>query len=395
MGIKRVKGRLNMDENGLQPTGFTFWPVGTGDSTTVKIDDNTFLQIDIRHMKKSEDDDEEAYPVIDHLITLLPIQNNKPYLSTFALTHPDLDHCQGFAQLLEQVTIGELWLSPRTFREYAEDLCDDAKAFQDEAMRRVDATIVAGGDPGAGSRVRIIGYDYLLQEDQYKGFPEEFFSVPGHEVSIIDGQDHAETFQAFIHAPFLEDSFGDRNDCSLAFQITLSNGINVAKALFFGDLTYPILKRIYEVSEPEDLEWNVLLAPHHCSKSAMYWKDEGAENECKKQDILDSLSNSALSPGYIVASSVAVPANNSPGDNPPHAKAKREYILIAPDEFLCTHENQSGDETLPVSFGLTECGFEYLSADDYEFLSLAEAINRAEGSNQTPAVAVGYGRSAE
>ena len=49
------------------------------------------------------------------------------------------------------------------------------------------------------------------------------------------------------------------------------------RALLLGDLSYPIIKRIFEVSEEDDLAWNVLLAPHHCSKAVMYWKDEGDE----------------------------------------------------------------------------------------------------------------------
>lgn len=289
----------------LPTRGFIFWPVGTGDSATVKVDDETYLQVDIRHMAKSDEDEDPAWPIIDHLVEILPKVNGRPYLSTFALTHPDKDHCQGFEELLDKVEIGEIWLSPRVFQEYQSDegLCDDAEAFHDEALRRVKATIDAAGDPGSGNRVRIIGYDDLLKEDPYQGFPEEFFSVPGHALNVLDGQDFGDQFRAFIHAPFADDSYGDRNDCSLAFQVSLSNADGIGKALFLGDLKYPILKRIFDVSETEDLEWNVLLAPHHCSKSAMYWQDEGDDEEMLKQDILDGMSSAALSPGFVISSS--------------------------------------------------------------------------------------------
>ena len=376
-------------------TGFTFWPVGTGDSSTVKVAEETYFQIDIRHMDKAEDGDDPAYPIIDHLEEILPKQSGKPYLSTFALTHPDKDHCQGFEELLKRVTIGELWLSPRTFREYKDDLCEDAQAFQKEALRRVEETIKAGGDPGAGNRIRIIGYDYLLKEQTYQGFPTEFFSVPGHSVTLLDGNDYEGTFCAFIHAPFLDDSYGDRNDCSLAFQITLTNGEAVGKALYFGDLTYPILKRIFAVSEAENLEWNILLAPHHCSKSAMYWKDEGEEDESLKSDILDIMQEHALEPGYIIASSAPIPASNEPGDNPPHVKAKREYLKIVPDDFICTHEHPNESNPVPVVFAVTNAGFEYLGSDDDQSVSLSEAIDQAEGNKEAPAVAVGYGSREE
>ena len=381
-----------------QPTqGFIFWPVGTGDSSTVRIAEDVYLQIDIRHMSKSEDDEDAAWPIIDHLEEILPAVNGRPYLSTFALTHPDQDHCQGFEDLLERVDIGEIWLSPRTFREYQENenLCEDAEAFHDEALRRVKATIAAGGDPGPGDRVRIIGYDYLLKEETYQGFPEEFFSVPGHEITVVDGIEHSDHFRAFVHAPFLDDSYGERNDCSLAFQISVSNGAGIGKFLVLGDLKYPILRRIFSVSEEDDLHWNVLLAPHHCSKSAMYWKNEDEENEQLKQDILDDMANTALTPGYVISSSSPVPSTNQAGDNPPHAKAKQQYLRIVPNDFLCTHEHPNEEEPVPIVFEVAADGLKYLGSATTATASLEESVNSAQGSNVTPAAAVGFGRAAK
>ena len=377
----------------LPTQGFTFWPIGTGDSTTVRVSEDVFLQIDIRHMSKSEDDEDPAWPIIDHLEEILPLIDEKPYLSTFALSHPDQDHCQGFEDLLERVHIGELWLSPRTFREFKEneELCEDAIAFHNEALRRVDATIDAGGDPGSGNRVRIIGYDYLLKEEEYQGFPEEYFSIPGHAITILDGYDYNETFRAFIHAPFLDDSYGDRNDCSLAFQISLWNQGEVSKLLVLGDLKYPILRRIFTVSDEVDLQWNVLLAPHHCSKSAMYWKDDEEGDELLKQDILNDLASSAMSPGFIISSSSPIPSTNKSGDNPPHAIAKRQYLRIVPNEFICTHEHPDPENPAPILFAATSDGLDYLGTAAASEASLEDSINSAQGSNEPPVAAVGFG----
>ena len=85
-------------------------------------------------------------PVVDELAACLPKRGGRPYLSVFALTHADQDHCRGFADLLEAVTIGELWATPRLWREYQDAdavICDDARAFQEEAERRVRATRAA------------------------------------------------------------------------------------------------------------------------------------------------------------------------------------------------------------------------------------------------------------
>lgn len=109
----------------------------------------------------------------------------------------------------------------------------------------------------------------MLEEDDFEGFPDDKLTVPGNTITEIDGEDFSEEFRAFVHAPFKDDSSGERNLASLAFQITLSEGENTGKAMLLGDHAYPTVKRIFTVSKSEDLEWNVLLSPHHCSKSVM------------------------------------------------------------------------------------------------------------------------------
>ena len=375
--------------------GFIFWPVGTGESTTVRVSETVYLQVDMRHMAKSEEDDDPAWPVIDELIKVLPKLRGKPYLSVFALTHPDLDHCQGFEELNDRVIISELWMSPRTFREFREnnDLCEDAQAFHDEAMRRVKVAIDAGGDPGRGRRIRIIGYDDLLKEPDFKGFPKEFLSIPGQTITTLDGEDVPNAFEAFVHAPFKDDSFGDRNDCSLAFQISLYNESGVGRALLMGDLSYPIIRRIFDRSKAAKRAWNVLLAPHHCSKSVMYWKDEDGDEETLKSDIVRDIGNAALNPGYVISSSDPVPASNEPGDNPPHAKAKRQYQRIVPNEFMCTQEHPDKRNPEPIIFEVSETGFAYVGKSESS-KSMSDALKAASGAAVAPATAVGFGRGA-
>ena len=376
--------------------GFMFWPVGTGDSTTIRVADTVYLQLDLRHMAKAEDREDPAWPVIDELISILPTLDRRPYLSVFGLTHPDLDHCQGFEELKDRAIVSELWMSPRTFRENLEgdDLCDDAQAFHDEAMRRVRAAIRVGGDPGRGNRIRIIGYDDLLREREFRGFPRQLLTIPGQTIKTLDGQDLSHLFEAFVHAPFREDSFGDRNDCSLAFQVSLYNGSRAGRALLMGDLSYPVIRRIFHRSTAETLAWNVLLAPHHCSKSAMYWKDEGDSDETLKHHIVREISDAALDPGYVVSSSEPVPARNGPGDNPPHAKAKRQYERIVPNAFLCTHEHPNRKNPQPIIFEVGRNGFAYVG-DTQSSRPMSDALRAAGGVGAAPAVAVGFGRGTE
>ena len=79
----------------LPDRGYVFWPVGSGDSTTIVVDDEHVMQVDLRQMEASLDEDDPHAPVADLLEKLLPQKDGKPYLAAFVLTHPDKDHWPG------------------------------------------------------------------------------------------------------------------------------------------------------------------------------------------------------------------------------------------------------------------------------------------------------------
>lgn len=223
----------------LPDCGIVFAPVGCGDSITVVIDANTIVQIDIHHVGDSEKEDDPRLPIVDELIETLPQRDGKPYLAAFGATHLDSDHICGFERLLEDVTIGDLWFTPRVLWDQ-DELCDDAKAFRDEAERRIKK-LKSDGQVGSGDRIRIIGFHDSLKEhsDIYENLPEGAVTVPGSEFTAIDGEDRDGSFRAFVHAPFKEDGDKDRNDTSFGLQITLTSGSTDLKAMVLGDLAYP------------------------------------------------------------------------------------------------------------------------------------------------------------
>lgn len=379
----------------IPESGFIFWPVGTGDSTTIVINKETFMQVDLRHMAKAEDEDDSAFPIIDELVKILPSARNKPYLSTFVLTHPDKDHVQGFSSLMDEVTIGELWFTPRIFREYKKDLCEDAVAFKEEAERRLEAVIKNRGNISFGNRIRVVGYDDLLKEDGFIGLPDSLLTIPGHFVTQVDGLDVSKDFSAFIHAPFKSEADEERNDTSLAMQVTVIGTERSAAALLLGDIEYSSLRRIIDTTKQNgnvnQLHWNILLAPHHCSKSIMFIKNEDTGEHEYQSDIMENLEAFALDPAYIVASSTPIPDSNESGDNPPHAVAKEKYELIAPNEFICTHENPKIN-TQPVVFDLAYIDLQPIDGDGVtEVRGLAAAIDSARGQSEPPTAKAGFG----
>jgi hypothetical protein len=347
--------------------GVVFWPVGTGDSSTIVVSDDVVLQIDLRDMAKADDAANPEVPVVDLLAETLPrTAEDEPYLAAFALTHADEDHCLGFADLLDKVVIGELWATPRLWREYeaedAPELCADGQAFQAEAERRVEAVKVAvakGEEPASGDRIVVIGYDTDHDKHAYDELPDIYKSGPGCSITVLDRHDCSDRFEAFIHAPFADDCANARNDTSLAMHLTLTEESGVAgRVLMFGDLAHETIMKIFEFSEykkrTQYLDYDVLLAPHHCSKKVMYVSDGNGEDHLQ-MDVINALTRHVNGGAVVVCSSAVIPDVDVPKANPPHRKAFNRYREVV-DEVICTMSWPSTEGVAPVVFAVDEHG---------------------------------------
>ncbi|WP_299577573.1 hypothetical protein [uncultured Williamsia sp.] len=373
----------------LPDVGVVFWPVGTGDSSTVVVSEEILVQVDLNDREKADDEANPEVPVVDLLVDALPIgSDGRPFLAAFVLTHADKDHCSGFADLLEKATIGELWATPRMWRELADDpdaaLCEDAQAFHKEVRRRVDAVkkaVAAGDEIDLGDRVIVVGYDTAEAEHSYHDLPEEYLVKPGNSVTKINGVDYIGRFNAFIHAPFKDDCAAARNETSLSMQVTLTddNGLDV-KVLLFGDLAYDTIIKIFNYSEghsrQEFLEWNLLLAPHHCSKKVMYVVEDGEDT--LKSDILDKFEEYSRDDAVVVASSQPIPTTDKAGANPPHRKAANRYQDRF--EFICTMEWPSIADPSPVVLAIGDAGAHIV--DDEVVELAAHALTASVAAHQ-------------
>lgn len=379
-----------------------FWPIGTGDSTTlVLIPSEIVMQIDLRHLEKADDKEEPEWPIVDHLVKVLPRKNNRPYLALFVLTHPDKDHIQGFAELLKRVDIGEIWHTPKIFRDQSdeESICDDAKAFRKEADRRRKAILADAQNTKSGNRLRIIGYDDVLGEEKYKALPDSCKSRPGDRVWFVDGTNLSTDFHVFIHAPFSDDQAKDRNNTSLSLNVVFQQGEKYAQFFFFGDREYLTIKQIFETTEKQKkntayLNWDVMLCGHHCSKAVMHWKEEQDKEEVFKKDIMDYFEKyKKKATGYVVSSSHSA-FTDGEGDLPPHKKARARYEqIVKTGHFICTHEYPDKKNPEPIVFVIGSDGFGF---DDKRDRSqgpsgLAAAIPAARGGGKPPSGQVPFG----
>lgn len=346
-------------------TKITFYPVLNGDCSLIEFTNGQKMMFDCNFRSDAEDKNNDDYNVIKDLLDnkLKGTHKGLPYLDAFVLTHPDQDHCRGFKDKFYQgknpetkegepsksdkdnklILIGELWYSPRVFSENTNELSEDAKAFKKEAQRRMKLFNENSSDKDKpGNRIRIIGY---ADVDALDNIPSEVISAAGDTVKKLNGKTLSD-FRFFVHAPFkdcIEDD--NRNATSIVLQIRVDAGdkTNVGRIVLGGDSEWRVWKKIMDkTSDDNNLKWNILEAPHHCS---YHFFADNREDE-PEQSSLDFLAK-RVNKGYIVSSSKTIKQND---DTPPCQKAKNRYIKSLGDNedyFKCTTVN---DVQKPVVF---------------------------------------------
>lgn len=367
------------------PTSLTFFPVDNGDMMLIKFGDAaaTSLLIDVNIRQDADDPDGEARDVAKDLRDRLQKdENGRPYVDAFLLSHPDQDHCRGLACHFhlgpladypddqkdnkdKRIVIREIWSSPIVFRRASKThtLCEDAKALSAEARRRVQANRDKDFVVDAGDRIQIMGEDINGKTDDLgpilRKLDETFNEINGSTSSF---------FTARVLAPIdptdddeLEECLG-KNQSSVILNFTLAaDGLTPdgAKFLTGGDAEVFIWNRQWQrhEHEPENLEYDILQAPHHCSwHSLSYdsWSETG--EEAKVDDGARNALSQTRDGAIIVASSKPIADDES---DPPCIRAKREYQAIVDDAkgaFYCTGEYPTSKAVEPLVFVVTAQG---------------------------------------
>lgn len=348
-----------------------FYPVGNGDCDLITIGGaNKKMMFDCNFRQKAEDNNDEMYDVLGDLLDneLTTKKCGLPFLDAFLLTHPDQDHCRSFADKFylgdpdavpqsakddKKILIGELWYSPRVFEELTGDLNADAKAFKKEAKRRMDLyksdSRKADKD---GNRIRIIGW---TDNPDLKGL-EDRIVTPGDTISEVNGS-NCRYFEMFIHAPFKIDIAGeDRNMTSIVSQLRFDSEKErqIARVFLAGDTEWRIIEEIMDkTSDDNNLKWDLLEAPHHCSYKFFADDREDDPNQ-KSLDFLDKSESNA----FVISSSKVVKQNS---DNPPCQKAKNRYTdRVGESNFLCTSGTSEDEADKPIIFEIDNDGLKLL-----------------------------------
>ncbi|MBA9077083.1 hypothetical protein [Rufibacter quisquiliarum] len=325
---------------------YKVYPVGNGDTSLVTLSDETTILVDCNICNDAEDNDDRFDVKADLLEVLRRDEKDRPHLDTFILTHPDQDHCRGFKDTFhtgdpddynesdeerDAIIIDELWFSETLFNRFKAPLSEAAKNFKKEAKRRKDLykkDKSKAQEPG--NRLKII--DFKDNEDN-----KELINIiiePGTATNNINNSDKND-FSIFVHAPFktpTEDS-QDRNETSVILQMRFKVGgkENAGLLFFAGDADYNRFARLLKDRNDADLNWDIFLAPHHCSWT--YFNMTPYEDNTTPQDSSIEFLDKRMEGAWVISSSKKIVDDE---DNPPHYPAQQEYKKKVKENFLVT-----------------------------------------------------------
>jgi len=362
------------------PSTITFFPVDNGDMTLIKLKNKTTILIDINLREAAEDEQDPTCNVIQELKNRLEKdEEGRPYVDAFLLSHPDQDHCRGLTKHFHlgplddydfeppegeelEIVIREMWSSPMIFRRASKNnpLCDDAKAFNTEAGRRVKL-FKKNGSASEGDRIIIVGEDENGKTDDLKAIlvkiDEVFNKVNSKRNDHISMRVLGPL--PIQDDPEEEDQLGkNRSSVIMRFSLKADGLEDACLFLTGGDAGVYVWEKLWEKHEstPASIEFDLLQTPHHCSwHSLSYdsWSDD--ENPQVSQEAKSALSQ-VRDGAFIVSSSKPIKDDEN---DPPCWGAKKEYLSILESvegKFFCSGEHPNEEAPEPLTFKVSKDG---------------------------------------
>ncbi|MFH1883490.1 MAG: metallohydrolase [Planctomycetota bacterium] len=378
----------------------TFFPVGekNGGIILLRLNDayNTTILVD---SCIGDEPIASHCDVAQELIDRLPLDSEeRPFVDAFILTHRHMDHLQGIQQYfylgsvsdypkpnddeVPKAIIQELWSSHRVWKEASAsyELCDDAKAFNNEMKRRVELFNESSVIQSEGDRAIIVGKDPGGKCDGLEPITYEIEDV----FTRINTRDISSKLQGRILGPLyqqkdeVEEAFNDKNRQSIVIQMTIKEGEYDNKMLLAADaecLVWEILWNLYK-SDTEKLEYDILQAPHHCSWHALSY-DSQTRDENPKVCVGAKLALSQARIGACIVSQSKPIINND--SDPPSRAAMDEYLTIVDKErFYCTNEYPNIEKPEPLEFNMTSGGPQKKGIKEKSKLSVAALASTKE-----------------
>ena len=343
----------------LMVATLNFFPVDNGDMTLIELESGKTILIDV-NIRVAADESNDSTPDVVGMLRekLKRDRQGRLYVDVFLLSHPDQDHCRGlekhfhlgspdtYRKSEDKIFIREIWSSPMVFRRASRTLtlCEDAKAFNTEARRRVKyfrENYFAG--VGDGDRIQIMGEDENGKTDDL-GL---ILVKVGDLVTKVNGSfDSSMTARLLGPVPKFDSEEEEealaknRSSVILSFDLTGAGNNAACRFLTAGDAEVKVWERLWMEHKYTDwLQYDILQTPHHCSWRSLShdsWRE--LDRQAKVSEYARQALSQARYGAVIVASCKPISANDS---DPPCIGAKREYEAIAKGvsgSFKCTAE---------------------------------------------------------
>jgi len=363
----------------MDTSTITFYPVDKGAMALLKLNDDneTTMLVDMHIREAADDDNDDAYDVANHLRNQLKTDDEgRPYLDVFVLSHNDDDHIKGVQNHFHlgslddyrepkdgeepKIIIHEVWSSSRFWKRASDSnsLSDDGKAFNREMKRRVKLFEDTEKIQNAGNRALIICNDPEGKTDNLEDIVKELYS----SFSTVNQRNLSGKLDVKILGPMpqqndeSDDDFNKKNRGSVILLIEVTEGDYATKLLLPGDTEVFVWECLWAKykNSTSNLEYDILLAPHHCSWHSLSYDSQSQCDEPEVAENAKSALSQAKEGAFIISSSKPIKNND---DDPPSHAAKEEYLTIVDKEhFLCTEEYPKESDVAPIVLNLTSSG---------------------------------------
>ena len=336
----------------------TFFPVGTGDTIRIDLENNRKMLIDFADMRDPTDKLDKRIPLSDELRADLK-SAKRDYYDVVAFTHLDNDHIAKAPEFffLEhakkyqtegRIVIKELWVPAAAIIE--EGCEDDSKILRAEARYRLKK----------GSGIRVFSRPVDLKE-WLKG---EGLTLESREHLITDaGQiapgfsDSDDKVEFFVHSPFAsrldgEEELLDRNTDSLVLHASFRIEQTITRVFFGSDIDHEALDEIVRITclkkREGRLDSDIVKLPHHCSYLSLSG-EKGKDKTTPTKNVAYFYEKKLQSSAILVSTSDPIPSEDTV--QPPHRQAAAYYEeqrAAVNGQFLVTMEHPTQTKPEPI-----------------------------------------------